>query len=246
MAKLLIFNWKMNPGTFKEAEKILGESIILEESSDKYEIAVCPPSLWLFDLSQKYAGKITFGSQDVFGGDPLSGKGASTGEISAEMLKNSKVEYIIVGHSERRRYENETDEMISKKTEVGLKAGFKVILCVGEDLNTHSQGPEAVKSFIKDQLEKDLENIHNSKFIIHNSLIVAYEPIWAIGTGIPENPESAALMAKYIKEAVGAQVLYGGSVDGKNIGNFIKYEEIDGFLIGGASLSPAQFGGQLN
>lgn len=238
----------MNPVSREEAEQLIKETVSLAEKSLEYEIVACPPFTWLADLSRKNAGKLTFGSQDVFW---ENSKGPYTGEISPEMLKDSGVKYVIVGHSERRRYENETDEMINKKVEAGLKAGLKVILCVGENLAVHNQGLEAVKSFIKGQLEKDLEELTENSMptgsgrqekLETKNLIIAYEPIWAIGTGVPENPENAALMAKYIKEmVVGVRMLYGGSVDGKNIGNFIKYEEIDGFLVGGASLLPGQF-----
>ncbi|MEK7634417.1 MAG: triose-phosphate isomerase family protein, partial [Patescibacteria group bacterium] len=169
--------------------------------------------------------------------------GHYTGEISPKMLKNLGVEYVIIGHSERRRHLNETDEMINKKVLATLKTELKVILCVGEPLEIRKKGKKAIENFIKNQLQKDLKRIENLKLKIKN-LAIAYEPIWAIGAGHSDTPEDALEMIKYIKKflqttnyKLQTKVLYGGSVDGKNIKNFLKYDEIDGFLIGHASLN---------
>ena len=239
MKKIIAFNWKMNPATYSEAEIILKDSIELKENSKESTVIVFPPFVWLTDLSHKNSETLLFGAQDVFW---EKGKGAYTGEISAEMLLNSKVEYALAGHSERRRVIGESDEVVNKKLLAGLSAGLKMILCVGEDLEIRKMGEEKLKDFIKGQLLKGLENVKGD-------LVIAYEPIWAIGTGIPATPEDAVKVIEFIKQTVegyglaGVKVLYGGSVDSKNIEVFLSNEIIDGVLVGGASLNPKQFKG---
>ncbi|MFA5099221.1 MAG: triose-phosphate isomerase, partial [Candidatus Paceibacterota bacterium] len=172
-----------------------------------------------------------------------------TGEISPDMLKDFGAEYVIVGHSERRKYLNETDELINKKVIAGLNGGLKVILCIGENLAIRRLGIKAVKKFVKNQLQKDLKSITTNYKSQTTNLIIAYEPIWAIGTGKACNPEDALEIIKFIKQALSIKykykvssikVLYGGSVDGKNVADFIKYKDIDGVLVGGASLKPKE------
>lgn len=245
MKKLIIFNWKMNPSRYVEAENLVKSVILLTKKSKKSEMVICPPFTWLTDLSHKYFKDISFGAQNIFWEE----KGAYTGEISAVMLKNSKVKYVIIGHSERRRYLGETDEMINKKVLTALQAGLKVVLCVGEDIKTRRRGKKTVMSFIKKQLEKDLKRTKNYELKTKN-LIVAYEPIWAIGTGKPCHPEDALEITRFIKkilnskfQILNSRVSYGGSVNGKNIASFLKYKEIDGALVGGASLKTKQFKG---
>ena len=244
MKKLIIFNWKMNPSRYAEAEELVKSVILLNKKSKKSEMVICSPFTWLTDLSHKYFKDVSFGAQNVFWEE----KGAYTGEISAAMLKNSKIEYVIIGHSERHRYLGETDEMINKKIIAAFKAGLKVVLCVGESLKIRRRGKKTVMSFIKKQLEKNLKGTKNYKLKTKN-LIVAYEPIWAIGTGNYCKPKDALEIIKFIKQTLKAKssklkavkVLYGGSVDGKDIESFLQYKEIDGALVGGASLKPNQF-----
>jgi triosephosphate isomerase len=244
MKKLIVFNWKMNPDSYHEAEKLAQSVLDAAKESKKADIVICPPFIYLLGLAGLLKKtSIKLGAQNVFWED----KGAFTGEISPMMLRDLGVQYVIVGHSERRRYLDETDEMINKKVKAGLSAGLKVILCVGEDLKIRRRGKKAVMNFVKKQLEKDLKGTKNYKLKIKN-LIVAYEPIWAIGTGVPCAPEDAAEMIKFIKNILithysllNPMVLYGGSVTGENIEYYIKYKEIDGALVGGASLKPEQF-----
>ena len=153
-----------------------------------------------------------------------------------------KVKYVIIGHSERRKFLGETDEMINKKVLATLKAGLKIILCVGEDLSIRRRGKKPVEKFIKTQLEKDLKGLSKVKGQMSN-IIVAYEPIWAIGTGHSDTPQDAVEMISFIRSILNlkfkiqkSKLLYGGSVSGKNIKNFVGYKEIDGFLVGHASL----------
>jgi triosephosphate isomerase len=246
MKKIIIFNWKMAPQSVGEAKYLFGQSVKTENSKLKADLAVCPPFIYLQEIAGLiYKTKLKLGAQDVFWEE----KGAYTGEISAKMLKNLGVEYVIIGHSERRKFLGETDEMINKKVLAALKAGLKTILCIGEDLKVKKKGKKAVEKFIKYQLEKDLKNLTQNSKLITQNLIIAYEPVWAIGTGRSDTPEDALGMIKFIKETLKAKsykltakVLYGGSVDGKNIKNFVQSKEIDGVLVGGASLKSAEVG----
>lgn len=230
MDKIIVANWKANPNTAKQA-------IALAKAIDKSGVVIAPPYPFLESLS-KTLRRATLGAQDVFWAD----RGAYTGEVSLNQLKNLKVKYIILGHSERRKFLNETDEFINKKVKAALKAGFKVILCVGE---WRRQSFGQAKIFVRGQLKKDLADVRS-----YRNLVITYEPVWAISTsksGKPDKPEDAAQMAKFIKQSLvishklSVRVLYGGSVNAKNAKSFLKYKEIDGVLVGGASLSPREF-----
>jgi len=234
MGKTIIFNWKMNPETLKEAKDILNAVKKLSQSA-KQKIIIASPFVYLETLVKSKNKKIELASQDVFWQE----KGSYTGEISPTMLKNMEIEWVIIGHSERRQHLNETDEMINKKVLAVLKASLKVILCVGENSAIRKKGDKTIMDFIKKQLDKDLKNVEYSV----NNLIIAYEPIWAIGTGIPCKSEDAVKIIKFVKKILNTKykiqntkILYGGSVNGENIVNFVKYKEIDGVLVGAASL----------
>ncbi len=231
MRKLIIANWKMNPQSFAEAER-LAKAIFKFTKRILSEIVLCPPFVWLTDLSHKYYREVSWGAQDTF----WEKAGAFTGEISPLMLKNSKVTYVIVGHSERRSL-GETDEMINKKVLAALRAGFKVILCVGEPLVIRKRGLAAAKKFVAAQLKADLKGIKGQR----SRIVIAYEPIWAVGTGRADKPEETVEMARSIKQFLHSRVLYGGSVNGKNAKSFLQYKEIDGALVGGASLRLGEF-----
>lgn len=229
MVKLLAFNWKMNPAK-------LNEALDLAKASDYKNVVVIPPFPFIEEAA-KILKRAELGAQDIFGGD-LSAGGAFTGEVSAEELKNLCVNYAIVGHSERRHKLGESDEMVAKKLKAALDAGLIPILCVGEIKAEKDAG----------QREKVLERQLKTAFSLCPkpyalNPIIAYEPVWAIGTGEPETPESAVEAIKYIKEilkslAVSRKplVLYGGSVNSKNLKDYLKHKEIDGVLVGGASL----------
>ena len=165
--KLAIFNLKMNAPVLADWRKI-GKS--------KSELVVCPPFVYLEalkNLSTKKLKHLKLGAQDCFWENSSIGGGAYTGEVSPKMLKSAGVEYVIIGHSERRKYLDETDEMINKKVLVALKIGLKVVLCIGENLAIRKRGINAVKNFIKEQLRKDLKNLSlNSKSSILNSKLV--------------------------------------------------------------------------
>lgn len=238
MTKILAFNWKMNPGKLKTA-------ISLARASDFKGAVIMPPFIFIEEIA-KVLKKAKLGAQDLSWENPPAGRGAFTGEVSAKELKNLGVEYVIVGHSERRLKLNETDEMINKKVLTALGAGLKVILCVGEGLAIRKNGKKSVEKFIKSQLQKDLKGINKLLVISHKSLshnlVIAYEPVWAIGTGRSDTPKDVIEIINFIKKSLvishksSVKILYGGSVSGKNIKNFVQYNDIDGYLIGGASL----------
>jgi len=234
-SKLLIANWKLNPETSWAA-------IRLAKAVDKKGVVICPPFIFLTEI-KKVLKRAALGAQDVFWEE----KGAYTGEVSAAALRDLGVKYVIIGHSERRRWLRETDEMINKKVRAALGAGLKAILCVGEPLSVRRQGLATAKKFVKNQLKKDLKSISMSHVADRLSLIIAYEPVWAIGTGRADKPEETVEMAKFIKSQLPATgyrlpVLYGGSVNSLNARNFLQYKDINGALVGGASLNAKEFG----
>ncbi len=226
MRKLLVANFKMHvpdAGAWR--------SFRVSKSA---EVVVCPPLPYLRDFGQNKNFKL--GAQDVFWENVRSG-GAYTGEVSVEILKKFGVGYVILGHSERRAL-GETDEIVNKKVKTALASGLKVILCVGESKETKKKGEVAAKRFISQELRADLSGV---KKIFLKNITVAYEPIWAIGTGVPDKPEDAALMSLFIKKLLPVKVLYGGSVNQRNAAKFLKAKELDGALVGTASLNPKEF-----
>ncbi len=251
MKKLIVFNWKMAPPNLKEAEDVFKITREGARTTRKgVEIIIAPPFVYLSQFTNLSSGRrikknvnLKLGAQNVFWEDPQKG-GAFTGEISPSMLKNLGVEYAIIGHSERRRILEETDEIINKKVLTALRAGLKVILCVGESKRkSRDSGMTEVKDYIKKQLQKNLENISKGYKLKNESLIIAYEPIWAIGTGDYCDPATASDMIQFIKHILNStfhildsKVLYGGSVNSRNISDFISQPEIDGVLVGGASV----------
>lgn len=240
----MIANWKMNPATIVEA-------IRLARASDAKNVVIAPPFLFLA-LVRDTARRAALGAQDVF----WEGSGAHTGEVSTPMLRALGVRFVIVGHSERRAL-GETDAMVNKKVSAALRAGLTPILCVGEPLAVRRRGLTAAKNFVKKQLTKDLKGIGNclatrdpvkrEKLKIEN-LLIAYEPIWAIGTGKADTPGKTVEMVKFIKSFLVlsfkfqvTRVLYGGSVNAENVGSFLAEPDIGGALVGGASLKPREF-----
>jgi len=245
--KIIIANWKMNPASLKEADMLLKRIWINKDKKlANLEVIIAPPFIYLEPLLLKAKSlrlKAEFGAQDCF----WENQGAYTGEISSLMLKNLGAEYVIVGHSERRSYLKETDEIIAKKIKIVFENKLTPVLCVGETAEQRVKG--AQKNVVQEQLNKDLREIKNLK---NRNLVVAYEPVWAIGTGNYCQPEEALEMIKFIKEILNLnfsqlsgekniKVLYGGSVDSKNISSYIKYQDIDGVLVGGASIKINEF-----
>lgn len=248
MRKLIVANWKENPETEAEALKLFEATAKIPRKN--VDVAVCPPFVYLEKIADglrhlKGKKRLALGAQDIF----WERTGAYTGEIGPTMLKSLGGTYVIIGHSERRKFLNETDEMVNQKVIAALKAGLKVILCVGEPLAVRKQGFLHAKRYVKAQLAKDLQKVESRKSKVESRLAIAYEPIWAIGTGKNCPPADAKAMAEFIKAAVLSAfrfplsaILYGGSVHGKNARDYLKYKEIDGLLVGGASLDAKEFG----
>lgn len=229
MAKLIIANWKMNPRT--EAE-----SLKLAKVSDFPNVVVAPPFVFL-DAAKNILRRADLGAQNV----AAEKEGAETGEIAVSQLKALGVRYVIIGHSERRAL-GETDRLINRKIKIALENDLKAILCVGEPLTVRKRGLRAAQNFVGKQLLSDLRGVRKS-----NNLLIAYEPIWAIGTGKSDNPAETVAMTIFIKKnlyskfKINTKLLYGGSVNAKNALAFLREGEINGALVGGASLKPAEF-----
>jgi triosephosphate isomerase len=248
--KIVIGNWKMNPLSFKEAEKLFTNIVKSVSGIKKTEIVICPPFLYLEKL-KKFSRKISLGAQNVFWGDA----GPFTGEISGEMLYDIGARYVIVGHSERRTMPvrqsldvggGETNEIVNKKIKAAVGAGLVPILCVGENMRDKNH---EYLNFVKKQIEECLNGVSKNSI---SKIIVAYEPVWAIGRGAyPATPEEFREMNIFIRkilsdkfgvEAVeNIRIIYGGSVDEKNAERFIQDGQADGFLPGRASLNPRKF-----
>ncbi|MDE6106462.1 MAG: triose-phosphate isomerase [Bacteroidales bacterium] len=247
--KIVAGNWKMNKN-FQDAEELLdelSEQIENGQKSSKVEVIVCPPSLYTemaLDLSHSEDEERLFGvgAQDV----SEHGQGAYTGEISADMLSSMGVEYCIVGHSERRKYFKETDEQVAAKVDKLLAEGITPIVCVGELLEDREAGRHF--DVIRTQVEKGLFGLKQLDFV---KVIIAYEPVWAIGTGKTATPDQAqevhAFIRGLVEEKYGKEVarnlsiLYGGSCNAKNAAELFAQNDVDGGLIGGAALKAEDF-----
>jgi triosephosphate isomerase len=234
-------NWKMFK-TIREAQAFVDEFKTIYMKSD-VEVAICAPFTQLAALKEALKGTgIKLGAQNMHYED----NGAFTGEVSAAMLVELGVDYCIIGHSERRQYFNETDEAVNLKLHKAFAHGIIPILCVGEVLAQRDAGEEF--SVVKAQLSKALINLSPE---LVTRLVIAYEPVWAIGTGRTATPAQANDMIGYIRQIVeelygddiSEQVViqYGGSVKPDNASELMNSEEIDGALVGGASLKPADF-----
>ncbi len=240
--KYIVGNWKMNPQSMAEAEEIL--AFIDEHLEDKgrsqdQTLVICPPFVFIEDVGRmlktsrlsKYA---ELGSQDI----ALADSGAWTGEVSGPMLKRLGVRYTIIGHSERRWKMDETDEIVNKKLKTALSNELIPIVCIGE--LEHNGG---FKEFIKHQIEATFEGLSDSE---RRKCLVAYEPVWAISTNPgaqSDKPEEALEAIAVIKEMLGpdTHVLYGGSVNSDNAKDFLTLNEIDGVLVGSASVKKEEF-----
>ncbi|MDO8601704.1 MAG: triose-phosphate isomerase [bacterium] len=228
--KLLIANWKMNPNSEKQA-------LALAKLADSDGVVVCPPFPFITAISKKIK-RADLGAQDVSSED----EGAFTGQVSGKQLKSLGVMYVILGHSERRRL-GEGNDLVAKKVMVTIQNGLTPILCVGENKDEHVTG--RTKEIIERQLDLNLALI--GRQVPAARIIIAYEPVWAISGGDPlsesDTPENAAEIVAFIRERlkgvpVRATVIYGGSVNAENIASFLAQKEIDGVLVGGASLRP--------
>jgi len=232
-------NWKMNT-TVSEAIKLVDEIKPQLETVTGVEIALCPPFVSLTAVRQAIAGSgIKVGAQNVY----YQEKGAFTGEVSPTMLAGL-CDYVILGHSERRQYFSETNETVCRKAQAALKVGLIPILCIGENLAEFESG--RTEQIVTTQLSESLRGVEMPR-----GLVIAYEPVWAIGTGKAATGVQAnrvtALIRGNASRLYGApfgrdvRILYGGSVTGDNISEFVGQLDIDGALVGGASLKVDQF-----
>ena len=232
-------NWKMNT-TVREAVALVSEMRHELDEIGNIDKAICPPFISLAAVGGLIKGSsIKLGAQNLY----FAEKGAYTGEISPLMLADL-CEFVIIGHSERRQYFNETGEMVNKKIAAALQVGLKPILCVGERLEDNEAGK--TEEVVLGQLQSALTGISRP-----DDLIIAYEPVWAIGTGKAATGAQAnatsglirrSLAELYGKEmAQGVRILYGGSVTAANVTEFVSQTEIDGALVGGASLKAGEF-----
>jgi len=240
---LIAGNWKMNTDANSAAE--LARGVVQEsEHAESVYVVVCPPDPLLSIVGTELSGsQVRLGAQNIYWED----SGAFTGETSAQMLVSLGCHYVIIGHSERRQYFGETNACVSKKVQQAVHTGLVPIICVGEKLNQRKAGKE--QEVVATQIQcalKDLA-VQNS-----NSIVIAYEPVWAIGTGETATPKQTQDMHKFIRTLVGEQfgdqiadglhILYGGSMKPSNAKELLSQSDVDGGLIGGASLKAEIFG----
>lgn len=235
-------NWKMNK-TAAEADEFL-DAFLPTQTADGPEVVICPTYLALARVAERCAGTpVRSAAQNMYFED----SGAFTGEISAPMLLDIGVDAVILGHSERRQLFGETDENLARKTRRAVEAGIQPILCVGEtEAERRSDDTDAVLSH---QVLTGLAEVHDSDL---DKVVIAYEPIWAIGTGLTASPEQAQEAIGFIRNllrgrdpeaAARVRILYGGSVKPGNAAELLGLPDIDGALVGGAALDPGDFGG---
>ncbi|NID14242.1 triose-phosphate isomerase [Luteibacter yeojuensis] len=238
--KLVAGNWKMH-GSRVMADALVGE--IVENLPGGVEVVVFPPDVYLAGLSDRYGDRgLGFGAQDLSEHHAL---GAYTGEIAGEMLRDVGADWVLVGHSERRQYQRETDDLLAKKFDAARTAGLKPILCVGETLEEHEDG--RAEEVIGHQIGVVIDCCGIESF---RDAVIAYEPVWAIGTGLTATPEKAQKIHAAIRSQLAkkdanisllTRVLYGGSVKPANAAELFAQPDVDGGLIGGASLVASDF-----
>jgi triosephosphate isomerase (TIM) len=242
--KIVAGNWKMNMD-LTEGLKFAGsiDKYFKENPSPKALVILCTPFIHLSGVSEILKhGKVALGAQNC----AAEASGAYTGEVSAWMVKSTGAEYVILGHSERRSYYNEDDKLISKKAVLAINAGLKVIFCCGEVQSERESGSHF--QIVRRQLEVGLFSLSEEQL---DKVIIAYEPVWAIGTGLTATPEQAQEMHKFIRDTVKDKfgsdcskkmpILYGGSCKPSNAAEIFANPDVDGGLIGGASLKKEDF-----
>lgn len=245
---LLAGNWKMYK-TPADTKAFFEKFIPLVAASAHADVAICPPFVAIAAAVEAAAGSnVGVGGQDCYW---TNKEGAFTGEVSPAMLKAAGCQWVIIGHSERRQFFGETDESVCKKTVAAIEAGVKPIVCVGELLEERESG--RTNDVLKTQFDGGMAPLTPEQFA---QIVIAYEPVWAIGTGKVATPEIAEdahkvirglVEAKFGKAAADAvRILYGGSVKPDNVKGLMAQPDIDGALVGGASLKPEDFAGIVN
>lgn len=240
---LIAGNWKMNCGPAETSKLLKGIKQHCPEVPDGLDVLVCPPEISLTTASDELEDYgIYLGAQNVYSED----NGAFTGEVSTQMLNEVGCEFVIIGHSERRQYFGETDKTVNAKVQKALSDGLKPVICVGESLDQRKK--EVHKQMVKKQVQAALNNIDASDI---TDVVIAYEPIWAIGTGETATPGQAQEMHQMIREVIAElyneeaagtiRILYGGSMKPHNAEELLSQPDVDGGLIGGASLKAESF-----
>jgi len=236
-------NWKMNLD-HGQGLSLFSEIVHMakDELVGNQEVIVCPPAIHLHALGRLAEGRVSLGAQNIHQAD----SGAYTGEISAAQVKSAGARYVILGHSERRAYFGETDALLAEKVDTALRHGLRPIFCIGETKAEREEG--RFFAVIREQLERGLFHLSKEAFA---DVILAYEPVWAIGTGLTASPEQAQEVHAFIRRTVtdryapaladGTAILYGGSCNPKNARDLFSQPDIDGGLIGGASLKSRDF-----
>lgn len=237
---LIVANWKMNPATYKEAKALLEATKRAAEAAKNIAVVVAPPSVYLRDLRAAYKGKrLSFAAQNAH----FERTGSYTGDISPAQVRDSKVPYVIVGHAERRAV-GETDDLIRRKVIAALHERLIPILCVGESTR-NQDGAHYV--FVRTQLNAVFREMPVAK-VPH--VVVAYEPVWAIGSDTPMSARDMHEMAIFIRKTIvemhgsagmNVKILYGGAVDETNASSMLRDGDVDGLLVGRASTIPARF-----
>jgi triosephosphate isomerase (TIM) len=236
----LAANWKMHKTVAEAAEFV--DALLPKIAATQHDVVICPSFLALSEIVERSRGSaIRVAAQNMHEEE----SGAFTGEVSAPMLVELDVDAVVLGHSERRQHYCETDEALARKVPAALAAGLEPILCVGESEEARDAGQ--MKDVLERQLRLDLADVHST---VLPGVVIAYEPIWAIGTGRTATPEQAQEAIAYIRErlrsraddaADSVRILYGGSVKPGNAAELLAQPDIDGALVGGASLDPADF-----
>ena len=236
---LVVGNWKMH-GSQGEAARLVGGLLPKLRECDS-EIVLCPSFLYLADVARLLAEtSVRLGSQDV----AVEPSGAFTGEVSAEMVADVGCRYAIVGHSERRTLYRESDALVADKVAATLRAGLVPIVCIGETAQQRDGGD--TEAVISAQLQAVFERLGGVDKFVASDIVVAYEPVWAIGTGVTAEPGQVAQVHRFIRSLLGksggqCRLLYGGSVKPENAMALFELEDVDGGLIGGASLDKDSF-----
>jgi triosephosphate isomerase len=238
---LVVGNWKMHGSRASVADLLVGLSAELSAFSQA-DVAVCPPYLFIPQAAAALQSTaVTWGAQNL----SEQPEGAYTGEVSASMLAEFGCQYVLVGHSERRALFAESDQLVAEKFKAAQAAGLTPILCVGESLEQREAGETL--SWVERQLQAVIDEVGVAALA---NAVVAYEPVWAIGTGLTASPEQAQEVHAHIRQviavvdlsvATGLQLLYGGSVKAENAADLFAKQDIDGALVGGASLQAAEF-----
>lgn len=242
---LIVGNWKMNTSRDEALSLAKGVATVAKSLDQRVDIGICPPFPWIVPVSAAVADSpLRIGAQDC----AATSDGAYTGDVSATMLA-SCCAFTLVGHSERRQHHHESDDVVRRKLDQALNAGLDVILCVGESGEDRDTG--VAHQTVRRQLVSALEGVSPDQLA---NLTIAYEPVWAIGTGTAATADDAADMATTIRDdlesrfsvaARSVSILYGGSANDSNAASFVSARNVNGLLVGGASLSAEKFGAML-